>query len=332
MDSLSRTIGCLYGLAIGDALGFPVEFASRRDIIERHGPSGVQDFQPCGPFRPGSFSDDTQMTVATAEGLVRARVVGRLNDPIPFIYDAYLTWLWSQELPENVRAPGRTCLTALRSGECGTVEQPLNNSKGCGGTMRLAPIGLVYEPTMAFEIAARAAAITHGHPSGYLSAGFLAGLISEIMGGVTLMEAINRSIRRLQGWPGHEETLGRIWQALDLVGTGIAAHDCIHAIGGGWVGEEALAIALFCSLRLSSYKDAVLAAVNHSGDSDSTGSICGSIMGTLLGMEAIPLTWIQRVESSAMLRQVAAVLVQETMGGYLADHRPTHSTKFDSFG
>jgi ADP-ribosylglycohydrolase len=189
--------------------------------------------------------------------------------------------------------------------------------------MRVAPIGWVYEPTMAFEIAARAAAITHGHPSGYLSAGFLAALVAEITNGVSLSAAIDRSIGRLQRWPGHEETLGKIWQALDLVGTGIAAHDCIHAIGSGWVGEEALAIALFCSLRFSSYKDAVLAAVNHSGDSDSTGSICGSIMGTLLGMEAIPLTWIQRVESSAMLARVAEELV-----GVVSDHHEKEDARF----
>jgi ADP-ribosylglycohydrolase len=287
-----------------------VEFLSRRDILTKHGPEGVQDFHPCGSFRPGSFSDDTQMTVATAEGLVRARAAGRLNDPIPFIYDAYLTWLWSQELPENVRAPGRTCISALRTGICGTIEQPLNNSKGCGGAMRVAPIGLVYEPTMAFEIGARAAAITHGHPSGYLSAGFLAGLIAEITNGVSLSAAIDKTMGRLQQWRGHEETLGKIWQAIDLVGTDIPAHDCIAAIGQGWTGDEAMGIAVFCSLRFPDFRSAVLAAVNHSGDSDSTASICGSIMGTQLGIEAIPATWIDRVGGSAMLRRVAVELVE----------------------
>ena len=85
----------------------------------------------------------------------------------------------------------------------------------------------------------------------------------------------------------------------------------IHSIGGGWVGEEALAIALFCAIRFQNdWKAGTLAAVNHSGDSDSTGSIAGAILGTLLGIYAIPPDWIQRVENSQLIREKALQLFE----------------------
>ena len=311
MSEDSRALGCLYGLAIGDALGAPVEFVPRREILRRLGPAGVTEFLPWGGFPPGAITDDTQMSVATFRGLLNARTAGQLQAPIPFIYREYLSWLATQADPYHRRAPGHTCLSALRSGVCGTVESKINDSKGSGGVMRTSSIGLVYDPDVAFKIGAQAAAVTHGHPSGYLPAGFIASLVAELVRGVTLSHAVEICIGRLQQWHGHAETLGKIYQALDLVGCGLPDVDCIHAIGGGWVGEEALAIALFCALRYQDdYAKALLAAVNHSGDSDSTGSIAGAIMGTLLGIEAIPRHWVELVEGAAELSSLALVVTQ----------------------
>jgi ADP-ribosylglycohydrolase len=87
-------------------------------------------------------------------------------------------WLIRVEGLHARRAPGMTCLSALRGGTMGTIERPLNDSKGCGGVMRAAPIGLVArDEQAAFTLGCEAAAITHGHPSGYYSAGCFAAII-----------------------------------------------------------------------------------------------------------------------------------------------------------
>ena len=157
-NSLSHFRGCLLGGAVGDALGAAVEFMNLDEIRGRFGPNGIQ--APARAYgRVGAITDDTQMALFTAEGLLRARhqPPGRRPAPVPVVvHAAYLRWLRTQgERPPKLsddggwlfgvrelhaqRAPGSTCLEALRSGLIGTPRDPLNDSKGCGGVMRIAP-------------------------------------------------------------------------------------------------------------------------------------------------------------------------------------------------
>ena len=153
---------------------------------------------------------------------------------------------------------------------------------------------------------AETAAITHGHPSGYLTGGFLAEMIACIRGGALLGEAIDRSIKQLVGYEGHAETLAKVEQARSLVASGSDVAQSISALGAGWIGEEALAIAIYCALKFpDDWSAGVLAATNHSGDSDSTASICGAILGTLLGLQAIPAQWVYSVENAAQIMEIA---------------------------
>jgi ADP-ribosylglycohydrolase len=305
--------GCLYGLAIGDALGAPVEFLSLREIRQRYGKDGIADFDAWSNgwarLKPGSFTDDTQMSLATAIGCLRAYSrfsVGEDSHVSTVIYQCYLDWLKSQDDPYQQRAPGNTCLSALRSGSQGSVENRINNSKGCGGVMRTAPIGLAFPPTKAFQIGMEAAALTHGHPSGYLSAGFLSGTIAYILDGTPLADSMQQNCVQLKTYQGHGETLEKINQATELAASKTSVDVAVESIGQGWVGEEALAIALYCALRFPrDWRQGVLAAVNHSGDSDSTGSICGSILGTSLGVDSIPSEWLATVEDSERLDKIA---------------------------
>lgn len=190
---LNKYKGCLIGLALGDALGAPVEFDSLETIKEHYGENGIQDLADWDGFKAGSYTDDTQMALATARGCIEAAHHWKkvfVFDPIPFVYKEYLKWLKSQDEAFQRRGPGHTCLSALRSGRMGTLDDPINDSKGCGGVMRTAPVGLVYEGEVAFLAGAKYAAITHGHPSGYISAGFLAQLISLLLDDMPLKEAI----------------------------------------------------------------------------------------------------------------------------------------------
>jgi len=307
--SVGRYRGCLLGLAIGDALGAPVEFLTVSEIRARYGPHGIVDLDGWRGHQPGSFTDDTQMSLATAIGLLSAygdeaergssHVVGSL-------YGAYRAWLELQDDPAEQRAPGRTCVTALASGRMGAVAQPLNDSKGCGGVMRTAPVGLAFPSELAFQHGADAAAITHGNPSGYLPAGFVAELVARAADGEDLFAATDATCNSLAGYEGHEETLAAVNRAATLAAGPIPTSEAVGALGAGWVGEEALAIALFCALRHGSdFRSAVCAAANHDGDSDSTASICGAILGAAHGIEALPRPWVDRVERKDLLEGLA---------------------------
>lgn len=307
-ELLDKYKGCLLGLAVGDALGAAVEFMSYTEINNRYGNGGIKDFDAWSGFEAGSYTDDTQMAMATANGCIKAaeeRNKGGNFEPTLYIYKEYLSWLETQNDPFQQRGPGNTCLSALGSGKMGSIDVPINNSKGCGGVMRVAPVGLVFSRERAFLEGAKCAAITHGHPSGYLSTGFLAELVSHMLTENTLQESIRLSKETLVKFDGHQETLNCIELAEDLAKKDAPVSDAIQEIGEGWIGEEALGIAVYCSLKFSSnFRNGVVASVNHSGDSDSTGAITGVILGTLLGIGSIPDSWIDRLENSQEIERI----------------------------
>ena len=332
ISPFERFAGCFLGGAVGDALGAPVEFLSNRAIRERFGPGGIRDFAPAYG-RVGAITDDTQMALFTAEGLLRAwaRQADRgLCNVSPVVHRAYLRWLTTQNgsAPDpyrmgnadgwligitalhSQRAPGNTCLLALQSSRLGTLEEPLNNSKGCGGVMRSAPVGLMVsdDPEQAFHLGCEIAAITHGHPSGYLAAGYIAALIAWLVQGESLLTAVDRCGPLLSAWKGHEEVSAAVDAALELSRAGSGVENLVK-LGKGWVAEEALGMSLYCCLAADDFEDAVILAVNHSGDSDSTGAITGNILGTALGMAAIPKRWSDAVELREETLQVAQDMV-----------------------
>ncbi len=305
----SQYEGCMVGLALGDALGAPVEFLSLAEIRKEYGPDGICGLERWRDFSPGHFTDDTQMSLATARGCIDAYLElrhGQSWRPARAVYRRYLAWLKSQEIPYMNRAPGATCLWSLRTGRMGTVEAPLNSRKGCGGVMRVAPAGLAFPPALAFVHAVEFAAITHGHPSGYLPAGALAAIIACLLEARTLEAAIDFARSELEAYAGCAETREAIERAVHLAETCVPADEALPRLGEGWVGEEALAISLYCALsHRDDWEAAVLVAVNHSGDSDSTGCITGAILGAMHGVEVLPPSWVGQLESVAGIRAVA---------------------------
>jgi ADP-ribosylglycohydrolase len=220
-----------------------------------------------------------------------------------FIYDG---WLIKVKDLHARRGPGSTCLSALSSGKMGTIEQPINNSKGCGGVMRVAPVGLFYSREKAFRIACECAALTHGHPSGYLSAGVLAHIIACIIEGLDIEEAVKDALKVLETYDGNEECSIAIRKAVELANGSEEPDTAIKLLGEGWVGEEAIAISIYCALKYKgNFKKALCAAVNHDGDSDTTGAITGNILGAYLGIDGIPGEWIAKVELADVIMQIA---------------------------
>jgi ADP-ribosylglycohydrolase len=163
----------------------------------------------------------------------------------------------------------------------------------------VAPAGLLpqrYDAEGAFDLAVELAALTHGHPSGYLSAGALAALLRVTLDGVSIGGAAARALPLLEPHPGHDETSAKIKQATELaLNPGGAARD-VAALGEGWVGEEALAIGLYAAIAGQDFEDTVAIAANHDGDSDSTASIAAQIRGAAEGVAVIPHAWIRRLD------------------------------------
>ena len=205
-------------------------------------------------------------------------------------------WLLRMRDLHAVRGPGDTCLSALRKGRMGTPEMPINESKGCGGVMRIAPAG--FAPGQPFRIGCELAAITHGHPTGWLSAGYLAQLVHDVADGASLDEGAVRALDVLRRHPGHEETAAAVEKALWLSRAPRGTAADVESLGEGWVAEEALAIGLYAALAAESFEHGVLLAVNHSGDSDSTGAIAGSLLGVALGELAIPRRWLDTARAA----------------------------------
>ncbi|GAA0812749.1 ADP-ribosylglycohydrolase family protein [Spirilliplanes yamanashiensis] len=332
----SRVRGCLVGGAVGDALGAPVEFRSLAAIRAEHGPDGVRDLIP-GADGVAVVTDDTQMTLFTAEGLIRAgvRADRGICHPPSVVHQAYLRWLATQELPGPPeqpsgwlagqaflyarRAPGNACLSGLAGGTMGTPEAPRNpDSKGCGAVMRSAPFGLIpwRSPEQAFDLAAECAVQTHGHPTGYLAAGVFAAIVRFLLDGHDLAGAVAATLPVLAARPGHEETTAALRAALAAAERPPSA-EAVEALGGGWVAEEALAIGVYAALAAPP-RAALLLSVNHSGDSDSTGSICGNLLGAEHGETALPPDWVAEIEGRGVILQVADDLAAEfTQSGQL---------------
>ncbi len=329
--------GCLIGGAIGDAMGAPIEFMSIDQIKSTFGHDGLTNYsQAYG--RLGAFTDDTQMSLFTAEGLILSKVRQEYQGAegmIFGVYHALLRWLFTQEtnLQErliqsygtcsimdgiltghkelfSLRSPGNSCLSALKSGNMGTMDNPVNNSKGCGGVVRSAPVGLACKDVeKAFQIGCECAAITHGHPTGYLAAGTLAALISRVISGGSLTDAINESIRILQTRKNNEETLTAIENAVEMTDKTIPSPAVIEDIGTGWVAQEALAISIYSAIVAGDdFRKGILLSVNHSGDSDSTGSITGNILGALYGFDIIPSSWMPALELNDLIEEIAGDL------------------------
>ena len=343
MNTLQDRIrGSLIGGAIGDALGYPVEFIySFEEIQARYGEKGITRLDTYQHWlgeeeQTGKavVSDDTQMTLYTANGLLNA-----MTQNIPLkqgICRAYVEWYltqigensgkyhdcWISDVPalNACRAPGNTCMSSLDTIYRG--KEPQNDSKGCGGVMRIAPIPLygVVEKCMSIEeadlLAGEAAKLTHLHPLGFISAALMAHVIYRLaLDEQPTREGLKQYIREGMSmmkklYPQYPDDLRAFEDLIEraIMRSYVKDSDVhnIELLGGGWVGDEALAIALYCALKhFDNFEGAMIAAVNHAGDSDSTGAVTGNILGAAIGYEAIPQCFKDDLEMHDLILHMA---------------------------
>lgn len=287
--NMQRSAAILYGLALGDALGWPTEFLKLEEIRGQYGPQGILE-----PPDPALFTDDTQMTLALAEGIL-ASDSQDVDVMMQEVGRQFVRWAHS---PENNRAPGRTCLEGIRRYESGLEwrEAGLIESKGCGSAMRVAPIGYVYQhdTEMLRKVAEASSLITHRHPAAVAASVGAAYLVKLALDGVHPDSYLHQLAVFVDGMSEEFDlALHRVGHVLGL-GDEIAA---MRHIGEGWVGEEAVALALYCVMRHpDDYVAVVRRGANSNGDSDSIASIAGGISAARLGLDAIPAAWIDRCE------------------------------------
>jgi ADP-ribosylglycohydrolase len=206
--------------ACGDALGYKVEFDKWYSIKSRYGIAGIR----LEGFKNSKLivSDDTQMTLFALEALIPFLQNTKLNEDflLNAVFNQYLEWLKTQqdekshnELNQfeslNVRrAPGNTCLSSLLSKKAGTLNIPRNTSKGCGGIMRVAPFSfLKISIDKVFDLGAKQAVLTHGHPIAYLSSGFFAGFLKALICGYDFWTAYDINKHLIKNYDHYEDFL-----------------------------------------------------------------------------------------------------------------------------
>jgi ADP-ribosylglycohydrolase len=319
----NRFTGCMLGLAIGDALGYPVEFMNRDEITQAYGPQGIIDFVENQWHPRGMYSDDTQMTIAVAQALLAADI-DDLDSIMRNIKREFIAWANS---PENNRAPGQTCMDGCRQLQRGrhwfSSGDPY--SKGCGAAMRSAPIGLLFfrnSPRLV-EVARAVAICTHAHPTALASSIAAAAAVAYLLGehpAAGIVPQLLTLLNQDRGAPGYLERVShdpvqeqtRLLTRIETV-LPVEPEQAFDQIGGGWVGEETVAGALYCFLRTpNDFCTTVLTAANACKsdtrskgkgrcDSDSIACIAGGLSGAYNGIQAIPREWVEAVEQRDLL-------------------------------
>jgi ADP-ribosylglycohydrolase len=294
----------LFGLALGDALGWPVEFGGLEYIKYAYGSQGVQE-----PPDPALYTDDTQMTVALTEGLLEAGLNTPVDEQMRAVGRWFIQWMHS---PENNRDPGSTCIAGVRRFESGLSwrESGIVGSKGCGSAMRVATIGYLYQldEVRLRSVAEASGVITHRHPAAIAASIAGAYLVKLALDGIPVTEYMQRVMAFTDGISEEfDAAILRVGHVLGWTNEEAA----LDHIGEGWTGDEAIALALYCVLRYpDDYPVCVRRAANSEGDSDSVACMAGGIMGARLGLDAIPGDWRARCEKHDYLTDLAARMAQ----------------------
>jgi ADP-ribosyl-[dinitrogen reductase] hydrolase len=285
MNAVDQYRGCLLGLAVGDALGAPLEFLHRSTILERY--SGeVADMVGGGWLNvlPGEYTDDTQMALCIAESLVEKEDFDALDIARRFV-------AWYAKGPKDV---GNTTARALAYLEShpnewnGGLVTADSNSAGNGGLMRCAPVALLFagrEPEL-IRASATSSQITHGEQRAVDSCVALNLAIDlYLTDGDTDWES--RLLSRLKESVRNEE--------VRQVVANLATKAYAELEPSGFC-LDSLECALWCVVKSDGLEEAVIRAINLGGDADTIGAITGALAGARWGEEQIPMRWLAKLQ------------------------------------
>ena len=293
-----RIRGALIGGAVGDALGYPVEFMTYDSMVQAYGKNGITRFELTRGI--AEFSDDTQMTLFTANGLLNGIIRNRRfhkDTPLAdYVSSAYADWYGTQlrqgrMIPENerdcwldsvpqlysLRAPGNTCLSAIEQRRCGM--EVCNHSKGCGGIMRVAPVGWAFNTVDdVLREAADSAACSHDHPHGIAIAQGTALAVFLARKGQDKDE-IRRALEERFGW--------------DLGGD-LAAARAQAAVDGFDETWRSVPLALRVFLNTDSFEDCLVQAIALGCDADTQACIACAVAEAFYGPDEALLPQVRQ--------------------------------------
>ncbi|MGB9856788.1 MAG: ADP-ribosylglycohydrolase family protein [Dictyoglomaceae bacterium] len=307
-----RVKGGLYGVAVGDALGATVEFMSRDKIRERYGV--LRDIVGGGwlNLRPGEWTDDTEMTLAVAEG-----IIADPDDPVPHIGQAFIRWRNTNppDIGTTIRATFRIWDRDNLTHEQWHVAAERAHwemggmSAGNGALMRTLPVGIAYRliPDV-YRFAVNIARMTHWDIKAALTCAVYSLAVRNIFEGAAdcyeaIVEAVHL-VREIIARKDYKEELREIAESpinrdgSNLRPTGYTV-DSFHC-------------AIWSVVAAKDFEDAVVRAVNLGGDADTIGAITGGLAGIYWGYGAIPHRWLEKFtrEQRARLDRAAEGLLK----------------------
>ena len=300
-------VACLLGGAIGEMIGGPFDRLPLAVMRARVGGDVT------GPTATSRIGDDTQLTLFTVEGIMRAEMRwldrGLCHTPT-VVWNAYRRWGLSQglalapglspdkgswllerpELHDRGRASPR-CLEVIAAGVAGSIDHRINRSDGSAAVMRLAPVGLRWDGTEAARNGAEFAALTHGGDRAIAASAAFAVLVTALRTGRPLDVAVNDSVEAASDMPAGDVLAPATSKALDLAGRQPRSAEALHRLGTGRTSLGALLHAIYTVACTDTFEQAILVAVNQDGTSATSASLTGQLAGLIYGLETIPSHW-----------------------------------------
>jgi ADP-ribosylglycohydrolase len=346
-DFRSRVRGTLLGVAVGDALGAPVDALGLAGIREVFGAEGIGDLVAAFGRR-GAITHLTQLTLFSVDGLIRAQVrrdTGAWHPPTD-LHRAYLRWAATQrdwgpderrkddgwlareEWLYARRDPTRALLIGFGDETMGTLEVPKNPGElGPEAAARSAPFGLLvgWEPQLVVQLAVECAVQSHGPPTACLAAGAYAVIVHGLARGDSLDGAVQKTLALLAARPGHQPVSDALQHALGAVRQGMPSPARVEELAGEGTAEGLLAVAVYCALVSEDVRHGLCLAVNQSGPSAAAGALTGGLLGALHGETALPPAWLAELEGRPTLLVLADDFAMEMTQGP-ALHGPAGSS------
>jgi ADP-ribosylglycohydrolase len=303
MQDLEKQLrGYLFGTACADALGRPVEHLTLELIKEKYGEQGILEVPPDSPW-----TDDTQLMIVLARGLLEGAEL-KLPALMDKIAESLVLWLDEPDLGAGATTRG----AALNLNDGVHWSSSGLRSKTCGSLMRAGIIGFIFrsDPEKLIDVASLSGRITHTHPTADAASVAGAYAVKLALDGVHPEDMFLPLLKVTEGIS--DEFTEAFKGSYELAHSNLSDEEALKKIGEGWYADETFALAYFCILRYpENYKKAVHTAVNITGDSDSVGSVAGGILGARLGIEAVPVSWVEALKEREVLEEMVAPLIEK---------------------
>lgn len=333
--------GCLLGLAVGDALGYTVQSHSLKEIREDYGPNGLMGYDNDSGF--AEVTSYTQLAAFTCNGLLlgltRGQMKGTMSPFVNYIRLAQREWAASQQRwgrPDQTfcwlmgrkeicrRHNMDTWMTdVLARKKLGTPEEPVNRFDSPGAITAAVGVGLSIRPDMMDQeeidrLGAEAVALTHGSPLAFLPGAFIAHLVSKTLWNpeIPLRELVEETMDTFSNqfyiqYSQVSEVCALVKQAIAMAqDTDLKHMDAMERLRCENCAQI-LAGAVYAVLKCEEdFDTAMVIAVNHSGRSAAVGAIAGAILGARLGNEALPGFYLEDLEATHVLAELADDLFQ----------------------